>query len=209
MMARIDVYEDPSNKEAFPSIAAKTQGPPTVSLQSLISRFFPHTFSSRSGVSCVVRETRCSRCHGFEEVLKRGPSEYAGVAELGMAQIFAGSGDSEKEREALAMFDKVVAAYPGEKYEEEAMVDKAHLLFQREDWKNAALTYQKIFENKRWKKDRGKKSSTNMGLAFEKDGNAEMALNAYTAFFAPPYENKIDFSGRGSGEGCPTSVWPW
>lgn len=194
MMARIDVYEDPSNKEAFPSIAAKLKVA-YGELAEFDKSILPPYILVKVGRQLRSKGDPLQSVPWFEEVLKRGPSEYAGVAELGMAQIFAGSGDSEKEREALAMFDKVVAAYPGEKYEEEAMVDKAHLLFQREDWKNAALTYQKIFENKRWKKDR-EKVVYNMGLAFEKDGNAEMALNAYTAFFAPPYENKIDFSAE-------------
>lgn len=194
MMSRIDVYEDPGNKEAFPSVDAKSKVA-YGELAGFDKSILPPYILVKVGRQLRKKSDPIQAVPWFEEVQKRGQGEYTGVAELGMAQIIASSGVAEKEQEALAMFDKVIEAYPGEKYEEEAMVDKAHLLFKREDWNNAALIYQKIFENKRWKKDR-ELVVFNMALAFENAGNAEMALNAYTAFFAPPYESKLDYSAE-------------
>ncbi len=194
MMSRIDVYEDPANKEAFAAVDAKTKVAYS-ELAEFDKSILPPYILVKVGRQLRGKGDPLQAVPWFEEVQGRGPGEYTGVADLGMAQIMAASGDSAKEEEALGMFDKVVATYPGEKYEEEAMVDKAHLLFKREDWNNAALTYQKIFENKRWKKDR-ELVVFNMGLAFERAGDAEMALNAYTAFFAPPYESKVDYSAE-------------
>jgi len=192
IMSRIDLVEDPANKDAFANPEA-TSKVAYGELREFDKSILPPYILVKVGRQLRSKGNPLEAVPWFEEVLKRGEGEFTGGADLGMAQIYAASGDPSKETEALAKFATVAENYKGQKYEEEALVGRAHLLFKQGNWNEAATAYQTIFENKGWKKDRVL-IAFNMAQAFEKAGDTKMALYALTQFFAPPYQGQVQYS---------------
>jgi len=192
LMSQIDTYEDEAYKGQIEKVDAKKK----VAYQELAAfdkSILPPYILVKVGRQLRTLGAPLQATPWFEEVLARGESEHSGLADLGIAQIYASTGDAAKETEAIAKFKEVMTKYPGESYEEEAALGLADLQYQKGQWQNAAASYQVVFANKKWSRDRAR-VAYNMGDAYEKSGDRKMALASYMNFFGPPYQSVLKYS---------------
>ncbi len=133
----------------------------------------------------------------FDSVIQRGPAaDNFAVALLGRAQLLAQSGDAAQQAEALQLFDRAINDLEDQpRHVEQATIAKGKLLFEMQRWNDAAEVFLHATEQSGWTQDRALVYFL-LGRSYEEAGEANGALSAYFAFFAPPHQSRIEYSAE-------------
>ncbi|MCB1225018.1 MAG: tetratricopeptide repeat protein [Verrucomicrobiales bacterium] len=198
LMARIDLLQNDAYKDQFPKRAAQIQ----VAFEELRG-FDPKTLPTyivtqvgRNLAEQDSTEARKVAVDWFDEVIRRGDSEFYPLALMGRARIIASEGGPSAMKEAIAAFDRVVRELPDKPdYVEEALVSKARLYYDKEMWKEASDVFFEIQKNPKFVKFRPE-VFFKLGRAYQEQGKTEDALSAFTPFVGPPLESYVDYSAE-------------
>ena len=198
IMARIDLLQNDEYKDKFPKRNAQIQ----VAFEEL-RQFDKKELATyilvQVGRNLALQdktETNALAVEWFDEVLKRGDSEHYALALMGKARILAASGDSSAFGEAIDAFDKVIRDLQDKpEYVEEAMLAKARLYYNKQQWKEASQVLFDMQSNAAFTRNRPEVFAK-LARAYEEQGKLKEALEAYTPFVAPPFENYVEYSAE-------------
>ncbi len=198
IMARIDLLQNDEYKDKFPRRAAQIQ----VAFEEL-RQFDKKELATyilvQVGRNLALQdktETNVLAIEWFDEVLKRGESEHYALALMGKARILAASGDSSAFGDAIDAFDKVIRDLQDKpEYVEEAMLAKARLYYNKQQWQEASKVLFDMQSNSAFTRNRPEVFAK-LARAYEEQGKLKEALEAYTPFVAPPFENYVEYSAE-------------
>lgn len=197
IMARIDLLQNDQYKDQFPKRAAQIQ----VAFEEL--RQFDKTELATYILLQVGRnlalqdkaETNALAVEWFDAVLERGDGEHYSLALMGKARILAAEGGSAFD-DAIAAYDKVIRDLKDKpEYVEEAMLGKARLYYGKQMWKEASQVLFEMQSNAAFTRHRPEVFAK-LARAYEEQDKLKEALEAYTPFVAPPFENYVDYSAE-------------
>jgi tetratricopeptide (TPR) repeat protein len=198
IMARIDLLQNDEFKDRFPRRAAQIQ----VAFEEL--REFNKAELATYILVQVGRnlagqgnaESDALAVQWFDAVMERGDSDHYPLALMGKARILADGGDGSAFKDAEDAFDKVIRELKDKpEYVEEAMLGKARLYFGKQMWKEAALVLYDMQNTPAFTRFRPE-VFLKLGRAYEEQGKFQDALDAYTPFVGPPFENYVDYSAE-------------
>ncbi len=197
IMARIDLLQNDQYKDQFPKRAAQIQ----VAFEEL-RQFDKKELATyillQVGRNLALQnkpETNTLAVEWFDAVLERGGGEFYSLALMGKARILAAEGGSAFD-DAIDAFDKVIRDLKDkQEYVEEAMLAKARLYFNKQMWKEATQVLFEMQANAAFARNRPEVFAK-LARAYEEQGKLKEALEAYTPFVAPPFENYIDYSAE-------------
>lgn len=199
IMARVDLLQNDAYEAQFPKRAAQIQ----VAFEELRSfdkqELAPYILLQvgRNLASQDKPETNKLAIEWFDAVMERGANtDHYPIALMGKARILAATGDPAAFNDAIDAFDKVIRDLKDKpEYVEEAMLGKGRLHFARQQWKEAALVFFDMQSNSSFTRHRPEVFAK-LGRAYEEQGKLKEALEAYTPFVAPPFENYVNFSAE-------------
>jgi tetratricopeptide (TPR) repeat protein len=198
IMARIDLLEKDEYKDKFPKRAAQIQ----VAFEEL------RTFDKKELAPYILvqvgrnlanqnkPETNALALEWFNAVLDRGTSDHSPLALMGKARILASSGEPSVFDDAIDAFDKVIRDLKDKpEYVEEAMLAKGRLYYGKQKWKEASQVLFDMQSNSSFTRNRPEVFAK-LARSYEEQGKLKEALEAYTPFIAPPFENYVDYSAE-------------
>ena len=198
IMARVDLLEKDEYKDKFPKRAAQIQ----VAFEEL------RTFDKKELATYILvqvgrnlasqdkPETNALALEWFEAVLDRGTTDHYPLALMGKARILASSGEASAFDDAIDAFDKVIRDLKDKpEYVEEAMLAKGRLYYGKQKWKEASQVLFEIQSNASFTRNRPEVFAK-LARSYEEQGKLKEALEAYTPFIAPPFENYVDYSAE-------------
>ncbi len=198
IMGRIDLLQNDEYKDSFPRRAAQIQ----VAFEEL-RQFDKKELATyilvQVGRNLALQdkpETNALAVEWFDAALDRGAGEHYALALMGKARILAGGGDGAAFDEAIDAFDKVIRDLKDKpEYVEEAMLAKARLYYGKQQWKEASQVLFEMQGNPAFTRHRPEVFAK-LARAYEEQGKTKEALEAYTPFVAPPFENYIEYSAE-------------
>ncbi len=198
IMARIDLLQNEEYKDKFPKRAAQIQ----VAFEEL-RQFDKKELATyilvQVGRNLAAQdnpETNALAVDWFDVVLERGSSDHYPLALMGKARILAAGGDGAAFKEAIDAFDKVIRDLQDKpEYVEEAMLAKARLYFGKQMWKEATQVLFDMQANSAFTRNRPE-VFFRLARSYEEQGKIKEALEAYTPFVAPPFENYVEYSAE-------------
>lgn len=198
IMARVDLLEKDEYKDKFPKRAAQIQ----VAFEEL------RTFDKKELATYILvqvgrnlasqdkPETNALALEWFDAVLDRGTTDHYPLALMGKARILASSGEASAFDDAIDAFDKVIRDLKDKPdYVEEAMLAKGRLYYGKQKWKEASQVLFDIQSNAAFTRNRPEVFAK-LARSYEEQGKLKEALEAYTPFIAPPFENYVDYSAE-------------
>lgn len=197
IMARIDLLQNDEYKDKFPRRDAQVQ----VAFEEL-RQFDKKELATyillQVGRNLALQdkpETNALAIEWFDEVLNRGDSDHYALALMGKARILANS-DSSAFGDAIDAFDKVIRDLKDKpEYVEEAMLAKARLYYNKQMWKEASQVLFDMQSNAAFTRNRPEVFAK-LARSYEEQGKLKEALEAYTPFVAPPFENYVEYSAE-------------
>ena len=115
---------------------------------------------------------------------------------MGKARILASSGEASAFDHAIDAFDKVIRDLKDKpEYVEEAMLAKGRLYYGKQKWKEASQVLFDMQSNSSFTRNRPEVFAK-LARSYEEQGKLKEALEAYTPFIAPPFENYVDYSAE-------------
>lgn len=198
IMARVDLLEKDEYKDKFPKRSAQIQ----VAFEEL------RTFNKKELATYILvqvgrnlatqdkPETNALAIEWFDAVLDRGTTDHYPLALMGKARILASSGEASAFDDAIDAFDKVIRDLKDKpEYVEEAMLAKARLYYGKQKWKEASQVLYDMQSNPSFTRNRPEVFAK-LARSYEEQGKLKEALEAYTPFIAPPFENYVDYSAE-------------